>query len=471
MVCAVTPDAEELVADGHTDALSIGELYGQVTVALARTFPRSRELWVRGEIQSLTEARSGHGYLELVDPEGTHDKNAPVLRVNCWSSKWGPIKRGLSREGIPLEKGTVVTMRGRVDFYAPRGQVNFVADALDVTALLGALAAKRAALLRQLAAEGLLEANRALGVPEVPLRVGLVASPGTEGYRDFVGQLVGSGLAFSVRVAAVRVQGTGAPRAIARGIGRLSASGCDVAVVVRGGGSKGDLAAFDTEPVARAIVASPVPVWTGIGHTGDESVADIVANRHFITPTGCGQELVRRVASWWEGSVADPAWRVARGAAGTLGAAEHRAGASRGRLAATARHVVALQSERLGTQSATVARGAPQLLDDTGRQVAVRAARLGPAARTHLERGEDRVGQWRRLLAAYDIERQLERGYTLTLDADGRPLRSVAGLAAGSVLSTRFADGAARSVVEAVASGAAASGESVLAGDRGQEGP
>ena len=101
-------------------------------------------------------------------------------------------------------------------------------------------------------------------------------------------------------LARASVQGAEAPRAIAGALVALAGRNCDVAVVVRGGGSKADLAAFDTEPVARAIATMPIPVWIGIGHTGDQSVADIVANRSFVTPTECGQELVGRVATWWE---------------------------------------------------------------------------------------------------------------------------------------------------------------------------
>ena len=82
------------------------------------------------------------------------------------------------------------------------------------------------------------------------------------------------------------------PPAIAGAIAALAARGpgeLDVVVLVRGGGSKSDLAAFDAEAVARAVATCPLPVWTGIGHTGDESVADLVANRRCITPTECGQ--------------------------------------------------------------------------------------------------------------------------------------------------------------------------------------
>ena len=348
----------------------------------------------------------------------------------------------------------VVVLRGTLDFYRARAEVGFILAEIDVTALLGRLAAQRAALIRALAAEGLLERNRALTVPAVPLRVGLVASPGTEGFRDFVGQLTGSGFAFSVAVVPTAVQGPEAPGSMARALAYLGRQGSEahhVVVMVRGGGSKGDLAAFDAEPVARAIATCPVPVWTGIGHTGDESVADIVANRSFITPTECGRELATRVSTWWEGSVAEAAERVIRRAAEALGTTEHRTAQTRERLAATARHLVQRQSDQLASRVDSVVRCAPRLLDDAHTGLVGRAARLEPLAFGHLERGGDRVVSWRRLLAAYDVDRQLERGYTVTVGPDGRVVRSAAAVAAGGQLVTRFADGTARSTVTEVA--------------------
>ena len=224
--------------------------------------------------------------------------------------------------------------------------------------------------------------------------------------------------------------------------------------MVRGGGSKADLAAFDAEPVARAVALSPVPVWTGIGHTGDESVADLVANRSCITPTECGRELAVRVRLWWQASVATPATLVVRRAADVLAAAELRAHGSRGRLASTARHLVHRQSDRLSGHAAAVARCGPRVVGDAHTALVRRAARLGPLALGHVDRVADRTATWRRLLAAYDVERQLERGYTLTLGHDGLVVRGVAGAAPGTVLTTRFADGTARSLVESVASAA-----------------
>lgn len=458
IVCAVAPGPDDMLAESLVEAagvLTIADLYGEVEGALASVFPRSRQLWVRGEIQSIADqhGRTGHCYLDLVDPETAGERQAPVLRVKCWRSTWGPLRSTLAREGIELQPGMVVVLRGTLDFYRPRAEVGFILAELDVTALLGRLAAQRAALLRSLAAEGLLERNQALRVPPVPLRVGLVASPGTEGYRDFLGQLTGSGYAFAVTVVPSQVQGVEAPASVANALATLSAAGpdCyDLLVVVRGGGSKGDLATFDAEPVARAIATSTVPVWTGIGHTGDESVADLVANRSCITPTECGREVARRVDLWWEASVALPAATVARGATATAAAAERRALDARARVAGTARHLAHRQAERLGSRAAAVVRCAPLLAEEARTTLVRRAARLGPLALDHVDRQRDRVEAWRRLLDAYDVGRQLERGYTLTTDADGRVVRSVAGASPGTELTTRFADGTARSTVVAV---------------------
>jgi exodeoxyribonuclease VII large subunit len=455
MVGLVAQGRGELFVGEHADALSIADLYDEVQGALERAFPRRRALWVRGEIQHVSDQRAGRGhcYLDLVDPDSSRDRQAPVLRVKCWQSTWGPLRTTLAQEGIELQPGMVVILRGTLDFYRPKAEIGFIMSELDVTALLGRLAAKRAALLRALEAEGLLTRNRALAVTEVPLRIGLVASPNSEGYRDFVGQLTASGFAFSVQVARATVQGAGAPGAIGAAIRKLSALGptrVDIIVVVRGGGSKADLAAFDTEQVARAVATSSVPVWTGIGHTGDESVADVVANRACITPTDCGRELVQRVATWWEASVMTPASLVARRASDALSSSQREHDATRLRLCAMARVLVDGQAEHLLRRGASIGRCAPRLLDDAWGSVVLRATRVVPLAQGQLAHAGDRLTGWQRLVSAYDVERQLERGYTLTLDEGGHVVRHARAVVPGQRLVTRFADGRVGSVAEGV---------------------
>jgi len=437
------------------DVLSIGGLYDQVEAALTSAFPRRRQLWVRGEIQSFSDSRSGHCYMDLIDPddgEGIRGHAArggvPALKVKCWRGTWAPLSNSLRKAGIELSEGMVVVLRGSINLYRPKGEIDFILSELDVTALLGRLAAQRAALLQKLESEGLLRRNAALPVPDVVLRVGLVASPGTEGYRDFLGQLQGSGFGFEVQTARVTVQGADAPAAVARAVTKLGLSDCDLIVVVRGGGSRADLAPFDSELVARAIATSPKPIWTGIGHTGDESVADIVANRACITPTECGQELVRHVAQWWQSNVAEPAALLARRVPSLLSEAEGRDRAARSRLIHATRSQLRVHRERLVGRAVVVAQRAPERLTARRHALNGQAVRLGPLSTGHLAREAERVRSWQRLLTAYDVDRQLERGYTLTFNEDGRLLRSASTAPAGSRIVTRFADGTTHARVE-----------------------
>ena len=189
-----TPPGGEEVAD-RRGVHSIGGVYEQVEGALNLAFPRNRHLWVRGEIQYVSDHRSGHLFLNLVDPEDEGGRRrdrsrggVPTLSVKCWRSSWAPLRHGLAKQGIELTEGMVVVLRGSLDLYRAKGELSLILAEVDVTALLGQLAAKRAQLLQTLNAEGLLQRNARLPLPEVPLHVGLVASPGTEGCSDFLGQ-------------------------------------------------------------------------------------------------------------------------------------------------------------------------------------------------------------------------------------------------------------------------------------------
>ena len=135
-------------------------------------------------------------------------------------------------------------------------------------------------------------------MPLVPLRLGLITSEGSAAHADFTEQIAACGYAFQITTVTTRVQGEFAAVEIAEAIAMAAQLPIDVIALVRGGGARTDLAAFDTEPVARAIVESALPVVSGIGHEIDESVADLVAHAAFKTPTACAQFLIERVAAF-----------------------------------------------------------------------------------------------------------------------------------------------------------------------------
>jgi exodeoxyribonuclease VII large subunit len=418
---------------------SIAELYDEVELALSEAFPPSRELWVQGEIQKITQS-GGHAYLDLVDPDSAGSRQAPTLKVKCWNRTWTAVQRDLAGQGLSLEAGMTVVLRGTLDFYRPRAELGFILAEVDVTALLGRMALERAALIEALKFEGLFDAQRQLEVPPVPLRIGLVGSPRTEGFNDFLGQLERSGLSFGVTVARATVQGLHAPREVASAIEQAAASEVDLICVVRGGGSKGDLVAFDAPEIARAIASCPVPVWTGIGHTGDESVADLVANWHAITPTACAGEVVERVAEYWAGVRAD-AGRIAQRAVSICQRREQAYSVLRGQLVASARGLLRSHSVNVAHTRRRLASAPNSMLRSATERLHASRARLVPASRGRLGAAGASLAARQRLLSAYDPMRTLRRGWSLTLDAQGRAIRSVAQLEPGELVTTRVADG------------------------------
>ncbi len=245
---AATEMSEGSGESGVGEALSVTKFYERVKAALAREF--TEEVWVIGEIRGLRESR-GHHYIELADESADQaERGVAQLEVVCWARDWPPVAQALAEAGVALEPGRVVRVRGRVSVWEGGSKLRFTLTELDIEALLGGIAAARRRLLHTLEVEGLLRANQRLELSLVPLRIGVVTSPGSEAHRDFVGQLARSGFAFEVFFKPTLVQGPEAPEQIAAALGRLGSAPIDLAVVVRGGGARGDLAAFDSEPVA-----------------------------------------------------------------------------------------------------------------------------------------------------------------------------------------------------------------------------
>ena len=439
--------AQEMLApDAGREVLSIADFYDQVSAAIDSVFPTTRTLWVRGEVQKCTESR-GHAYIDLVDPDEEGARAPSVLSVKCWQRTWAPLKRELAASGLALAPGMTVMIRGQVDLYKPRGSLSLVLSELDVTALLGRVAKERQDLIDALVSGGLLDAQRRLSIPLVPLRIGVVASPGTEGCNDFLGQLTRSGVGFHVSLVPATVQGERAPNEIARAIAELDRSSVDVICVVRGGGSKADLAAFDAAPIAWAIARCETPVLTGIGHTGDESVADLVAAERHITPTACGQAVVARVMSYLS-RISTQASRIATRAATLCDERATTYSRLRVQLAAEARSHLRTRQSELRSLRLLLAQGSRAALEREREARAVQSAGLPRAATFHLERAQALNDARRALLGAYDPNRLLERGWSLTTLSDGSMVRSVSHLAPGETIITRFVDGEASSTVQ-----------------------
>ncbi len=406
------------------EILEVGAFYQLLTARLESAFGRRHPHWVRGEIAKVYE--KGHVYVDLVDAgTSSSDTKRPVLNAHCWATPWAPLKKKLAAEGVTLAAGMIVNFYGYVDVYAPQGRIGFTITQIDVQGLLGDVARRRAELIARLSAEGLLDANKKVTISPVPLRVGLVASPGTEGYSDFTGQLLHSGYGFEIVLVKSAVQGEAAPAQIVAAIQALDDHGVDIICVVRGGGSKGDLAAFDEERVARAIAASSTPVFTGIGHTGDESVADLVAHTRAITPTKLGEEIAAIVETWHARHVRLPAQRVLDATTAVLDeATEYVAERRRTMIFAVRDRLRAEQRHLVSTRAGLVVHSR-HLLNSTAQALASHRALLG----------------------AYDPKRRLAQGWSIVTNRDGTVVTSLGDVAIGDAVSVLVSDGSFESTV------------------------
>jgi exodeoxyribonuclease VII large subunit len=372
---------------------TVAEVSQMVGRAIGRAFPE--EVWIQGEIRDLNRAASGHVYFTLVDPD-PEEAPAPMLPVTLFASDKNAVNRVLQRSGaVRMTDGVKVRIRGSVTHYAARGTVQLRMTWIDTDFTLGQLAAERDRLIRSLEQRGLLDKNRALSLPLVPLHVGLITSAGSAAEADFLHELEASGYAWRVHSSDARVQGIDAIPDIVEGIAALAGSGVDVVAIVRGGGAKTDLAVFDSEEIAVAVANCPVPVLSGIGHEVDVSVTDLVA-RSYKTPTACAAALVRRVSEF-------------TGRLDQLAVATRRATVAR---VDEARRSLVHTTDRLARSSGTAASGAERLLDG----LAARATRGG---RGVLRREHDRVAE---------VGRRLHRAGTVHVDAAGERLDRMAAM-------------------------------------------
>lgn len=396
--------------------LTVGEVSRRIERALRREFGDGA-LWVRGEIRDLKRAPSGHVHFNLSGDER-------LLPVVLFASDRERVNRQLTEEGpsVRMDDGIEVRIRVALRWFAPRSQVSLRMVAIDPTFTLGRLAEQRDQLLRRLAADGLLRAQRRLTLAAVPLRVGLVSSLGSAAHADVLRVLAESGIGFRVLECDSRVQGPDAESALVAALGAVAAAGVDVICLVRGGGARTDLAAFDGEHLARTIAGLSVPVLTGIGHDTDTSVADEVAWQRQVTPTACAAHLVEHVRSYCSRRD-DVLARCLRAAESATARSADRLGRSNRRLGSAARHHL---------------RDADRHLDAATGALARRPAAAIEAAATALGHQAARA-------SAHDPSRLLARGWSITRTAAGTLVRAPTDAPAGTVLHTTTAGGEVRS--------------------------
>ncbi|MGZ8901058.1 MAG: exodeoxyribonuclease VII large subunit [Limisphaerales bacterium] len=448
-------------AEAVRKVLTVSELTGSIRRTLEKEVGT---VCVMGEITNLRVQASGHVYFTI------KDANAQISCVLFRNEA-----RAVNREF--LADGQKVVLDGEITVYEARGQYQLRVLAVQLQGV-GALQAAFEKLKQKLQAEGLFDVGHKRPLPRYPRRIGIVTSPDGAAIRDVLHAIERRNPALWVVLAACRVQGQGAGQEIASAIQALnewSEMGderkLDLILVTRGGGSLEDLWAFNEEIVARAIYASGLPVVSGVGHEIDFTISDFVADFRAATPTAAAEiitegvfaamphlaemqgrlrELIDYELSARRDELETVVERLQRKhPRRRLREQAQRLDELQGAISRCTRHQLRQKVGDFKSIEARLSRVHPETILAKWREAFIRlTAELNARNAAQLDHKHHRLENALTRLGLLSPENTLRRGYSITMDASGKVLRSAETVKAGTTLRTRLASGEVVSRVE-----------------------
>ena len=376
--------------------IDLFEFQTRLKEGIESLFPK--RLWLKAEVSAIKARNGGHCYLEL----SQSNDNGLIAKAGAviWSSRFRFIAPYFeSVTGSPLQEGMSILVEVQPSYSQLYG-FSLVINDIDPEFSLGIRELERQKTIERLQNEGLMELQKELMLPYLPYRLAVISAEDAAGYRDFVRHIAENPYHFKVELDLfpALMQGKECPESIVAAMDRVleAEAEYDAVLILRGGGSKLDLACYDDYNLAAVIAQFPLPVLTAVGHDQDFHVCDMVAHEYVKTPT----------------ALADYILDIYQDEDERISALETRM-----RLAMT---------NRLYREEA--------LLDSL-------AARVKGAFQLKIAAMEANLNMLQARIEAADPRRILQRGYVLATDADGVVLKGVAGRSEGDKVSMMFADG------------------------------
>jgi exodeoxyribonuclease VII large subunit len=376
--------------------IDLFEFQSRLKQGVESLFPN--RLWIKAEVSAVKARGGGHCYLELSqsNARGLVAKATAII----WASKYRYIAPHFeSVTGSPLTEGMTVLMEVQVNYSELYG-FSLIVNDLDPEFSLGVKELEKQKTIERLTREGLIDLQKQLSLPALPYRLAVISASDAAGYRDFMRHIEENPYGFSLAtdLYQAQMQGVDCPASIVAAMDAVLASGVayDAVLILRGGGSKLDLACFDNYDLAAAVARYPLPVLTAIGHDQDYHVCDMVAHEYVKTPTALADFLLEM----YENEDA--------------------------RISSYVTRVRLAFSNRI-------------LRMDTAVERLERRVKNGYAMKLSMMESALQVLQTR--ITAADPRKIMERGYALAVDSEGVVLKGAAGVSVGDKVSVMFADG------------------------------
>ncbi len=375
-------------------------------------------VWVRAEILQAKTHR-GHTYLELIQKQEGQARVTAQASAVLWAKQRRQVEASLPNVDHFLREGSEVSLMVQVSYHPVYG-LKLVVLNIDPAYTMGRLELERQRTIAQLKKEDLIGRNTALSLSPVIQRVAVISSEKASGYSDFIQHLRSNEYGYTFRVDLFQnaMQGPEVENQAITNLRKIqAASSYDCVVMIRGGGSRVDLQAFDSLNLSRHLAVMPIPVFTGIGHETDQAVADLVAHTSFKTPTAVAGFIIDRNLHY-ESTLL-----------GHFRDIQDLAGRSIQRQ----RQVIQQLEQRVVHTSSWFLEKERLLIDQTYQQLRTAAQRL-------LEFESNLLASLAQNLRLLDPTQLLQRGFSYVLSG-GKLVRSVRDLKVGDEMQTIFADG------------------------------
>lgn len=407
------------------DALSLYDLNALVRRSLEQCLPDT--YWIQAELSDVRTNSTGHCYLEFVQKDARSNNLIARARGTIWSNVFRLLKPYFEEAtGQAFVSGIKVLVQVTVSFHELYGYSLTVQD-IDPTYTLGDMARRRKEILKQLEEEGVLTLNKELEIARLPQRIAVISSPTAAGYGDFCHQLQNNprGFYFHTELFPALMQGERVEESVLAALDKVNArlDKFDAVVIIRGGGATSDLSGFDTYLLAAACAQFPLPIITGIGHERDDTVLDSVAHTRVKTPTAAAEFLIDRMSD-----------------------AADELEVLTGRLYDSVRSLLAQEHQKLVAYRNRIPSAAYRYISDAKLALLTVRKDIVQASALSLSRQRHRLELLRQRLVDASPEKQLSRGYSITLK-DGRVVKHVSLLHEGDEITTRLYGGELTSVV------------------------
>lgn len=438
------------LSSNATDGLRLSE----VTSLIANTIDSSftRPIWVIAEISQMNVNKfSGHCYLDLV--EKSNEKVIASIRATIWSFQYQRISQTFFKEtGKEIEQGMQLLMMCYVKYSSIYGlSLNIVGVSSEFT--LGYLSKQREITIRKLKENGVWELNKSIPLTLVIRKIAVISSATAAGWEDFQKQLLNNshGIKFFSKLFPAIMQGQQTTQSIISALDNIISDDIDydAVVIIRGGGSKLDLHAFDDYILCDHIAQFPIPIITGIGHERDLSVADMVANTYQKTPTAVATYIIdqNNMVLDYVSSASDRLSKIVQSSIDSLLLSLKNVSV---RYSNTLRNAIKQDKQKLQAYSYSLSKTSYSITPKINNKVLLFKQELLSAIEKRMTKEKNSLQLFEDKNNILSPKQTLKRGYSIVLDKKGKSISNIEQFTKGDKIKIIVQNGSAITVVNEI---------------------